>query len=305
MGLGPALFEQIDFLAGGSSTPRCRITGCPGSPTFRPTAGGPDRPAGPAIGRRRRGAHHGGGAGNRQRDLPGVRGAASLDAARARRPCTRRLGIRQRRNRRVGPRATTVVCGYCRPRALSSADTAAWSSRGRHRRASRPADFPHLAQLMQAHYRMLVRLEALLTALPLGGGSRSGVVRSCPRLTRHWPDRAAALRVRHREYCYNPRAGPRSVSTLDTYGHYAFANLPVVTALRDLPGRAREALVLTYYLDLPEQQAAAVGRSQRGRLAPSPRHGVPRAARRPARPIDRHTLPGFMMPSGSSAFLIA
>lgn len=37
-----------------------------------------------------------------------------------------------------------------------------------------------------------------------------------------------------------------------------FASLPVVRALRDLPARAREALVLTYYLDLPEQQAAAL-----------------------------------------------
>ena len=37
-----------------------------------------------------------------------------------------------------------------------------------------------------------------------------------------------------------------------------FAGLPVVTALRELPARAREALVLTYYLDLPEQQAAAL-----------------------------------------------
>ncbi len=41
-------------------------------------------------------------------------------------------------------------------------------------------------------------------------------------------------------------------------GATAFASLPVVTALRGLPTGAREALVLTYYLDLTEQQAAAV-----------------------------------------------
>jgi DNA-directed RNA polymerase specialized sigma24 family protein len=37
-----------------------------------------------------------------------------------------------------------------------------------------------------------------------------------------------------------------------------FARLPVVRALQDLPRRGREAIVLTHYLDLSEQQAALV-----------------------------------------------
>jgi DNA-directed RNA polymerase specialized sigma24 family protein len=37
-----------------------------------------------------------------------------------------------------------------------------------------------------------------------------------------------------------------------------FASLPVVRALQELPPRGREAVVLTHYLDLSEQQAALV-----------------------------------------------
>jgi DNA-directed RNA polymerase specialized sigma24 family protein len=37
-----------------------------------------------------------------------------------------------------------------------------------------------------------------------------------------------------------------------------FSRLPVVMALRGLPPRGREAIVLTHYLDLPPAQAAAI-----------------------------------------------
>jgi DNA-directed RNA polymerase specialized sigma24 family protein len=47
-------------------------------------------------------------------------------------------------------------------------------------------------------------------------------------------------------------AGPAQPSAAD------FARLPVVRALQELPQRGREAVVLTHYLDLNEQQAALV-----------------------------------------------
>jgi DNA-directed RNA polymerase specialized sigma24 family protein len=126
---------------------------------------------------------------------------------------------------------------------------------------SGPADFPDLAQLMQAHYRMLVRLAALLTGdAAMAEAVAAESYAAARRLTRPWPDGAAALRALQREVLLRSRRARHSNSidagyAADTGG---FASLPVVTALRDLPARAREALVLTYYLDLPEQQAAAV-----------------------------------------------
>ncbi|MGB6454037.1 MAG: sigma factor-like helix-turn-helix DNA-binding protein [Streptosporangiaceae bacterium] len=47
-------------------------------------------------------------------------------------------------------------------------------------------------------------------------------------------------------------AGPSRPGTAD------FARLPVVRALQELPRRGREAVVLTHYLDLSEEQAARV-----------------------------------------------
>jgi DNA-directed RNA polymerase specialized sigma24 family protein len=48
-----------------------------------------------------------------------------------------------------------------------------------------------------------------------------------------------------------------------------FGDLPVITALRRLRPRVREAVVLTYYLDLPSAQAAVVAGVSEGALRAS------------------------------------
>jgi DNA-directed RNA polymerase specialized sigma24 family protein len=83
-------------------------------------------------------------------------------------------------------------------------------------------------------------------------------------------DGGDALRRLQREIVVRSRRAARQVGVGRAHGAHrrtasdpdadptGFASLPVVTALRALPASAREALVLTYYLDLPEQQAAAM-----------------------------------------------
>jgi DNA-directed RNA polymerase specialized sigma24 family protein len=115
-------------------------------------------------------------------------------------------------------------------------------------------DFPDLTQLIQTHYRMLVRLAALLTGdVALAEAVAADSCLAARRLARLWPDGADALRRLQHDVVLRSRRARRPPA-----GAGDFASLPIVTALRDLPTRAREALVLTYYLDLPEQQAAAV-----------------------------------------------
>jgi DNA-directed RNA polymerase specialized sigma24 family protein len=139
---------------------------------------------------------------------------------------------------------------------------------------SGPPDCPDLTELLRTHYRMLVRLAALLTgdaALAEAVAADSCWAARGP--TRLWPDGAAELRCLQREVVMRSRRArrpqgmpgrhrPAAAPAPDAVGPPPdaadFASLPVVRALRDLPARAREALVLTYYLDLPEQQAAAV-----------------------------------------------
>jgi DNA-directed RNA polymerase specialized sigma24 family protein len=52
--------------------------------------------------------------------------------------------------------------------------------------------------------------------------------------------------------CAGDSAGPAQPSAAD------FARLPIVRVLQELPRSGREAIILTYYLDLTEQQAALV-----------------------------------------------
>jgi DNA-directed RNA polymerase specialized sigma24 family protein len=125
--------------------------------------------------------------------------------------------------------------------------------------------------LRDTYYRPLVRLAALLTGnadvaevvacdalatlrsrSPLGPEPSPDQVRYLQRQvivrSRRTPSSAAG-RTRTRR----PTRGaqpPELSSATD------FARLPVVRALQDLPRRDREAVVLTHYLDLSEQQAA-------------------------------------------------
>ena len=171
--------------------------------------------------------------------------------------------------------------------------------------------------LSQACYRLLVRLAALLTgdaqlAEAIAAAACRAVLRAGSR-----PANDDALRRLQREIVTQSRQAMRQRHAQGRPSYpadataMAFASLPVVRALRDLPARAREALVLTYYLDLPEQQAAAVAGVSLAALRRSLAVAFRALARRPARPVDSSalqitsTLPGFMMPAGSSAFLIA
>ena len=117
---------------------------------------------------------------------------------------------------------------------------------------ARGAEPPVERPLHEAYYRPLVRLAALLTGDPdtaevvafsalatlpswLGPGSDE---------TARYLQRQVLIRCR--------RTRPRGP------GAPGFARLPVVRALQELPPHAREAVVLTYYLDLTGHQAAVV-----------------------------------------------
>jgi DNA-directed RNA polymerase specialized sigma24 family protein len=121
----------------------------------------------------------------------------------------------------------------------------------------------------EAYYRSLVQLAALLTGD--AGAAEAAVADALATV----PRSAAAdtgsddfLRYLQRQVIVQCRRGRRSRRTAR---HVAgteltapagngseFARLPVVMALRGLPPRAREAIVLTHYLDLPPAQAAAI-----------------------------------------------
>jgi DNA-directed RNA polymerase specialized sigma24 family protein len=118
-----------------------------------------------------------------------------------------------------------------------------------------------LDRVYQAHYRSLVRLAALLT-----GDARLGEqvtqdsfvawYRSAGRPCRPDTDQPRLLR----QVIARSRQVARDSAGYRDQGEemvMAFAGLPVVQALTALPRPQREAVVLTLYLGLAEQQAAA------------------------------------------------
>ena len=80
MGLGGALFEEIDFEDGKILNPTLRRLPRAAVPRRAGARDGAARPQGPAVGGRRRDADHRRRPGDRQRDLPGDRHAAAVDA---------------------------------------------------------------------------------------------------------------------------------------------------------------------------------------------------------------------------------
>ena len=113
-------------------------------------------------------------------------------------------------------------------------------------------------------YRLLVRLAALLTGdAQLAEAITAASCRAALRPVA-LPDNGAALRRLQREIVTRSRRAlhQRHAQGRPSYpanpDALAFASLPVVAALRRLPAPAREALVLTFYLDLTEKQAAAM-----------------------------------------------
>jgi DNA-directed RNA polymerase specialized sigma24 family protein len=130
-----------------------------------------------------------------------------------------------------------------------------------HRSAATPTDRARKS-LSEKYYQPLLQLAALLTgdavvaeavvggafaAIPaaaLAGWSTEDCLRYLQRLVLIRCRRAARFRRQ------SAAGGRHAVSD--------FARLPVVAALRGLPRTAREAIVLTHYLDLPAAQAAAL-----------------------------------------------
>lgn len=137
--------------------------------------------------------------------------------------------------------------------------------------------------LRETYYRPLVRLAALLT-----GDADAAEAVACDALTAlrtrspfapepspdalRYLQQQVLVRSRHNRRSGTARtaarearrgaqpAGPAGSGLPGPTGPSAadFARLPVVRALQGLPPRGREAVVLTHYLDLSEQQAALV-----------------------------------------------
>jgi RNA polymerase sigma-70 factor (ECF subfamily) len=121
----------------------------------------------------------------------------------------------------------------------------------------------------KAYYRSLVQLAALLTGD--AGAAETAVADALTALPRSAPAGLGSddfLRYLQRRVIVQCRRGRRSrslaryVARADLAGTARdgsdFDRLPVVMALRGLPPRGREAIVLTHYLDLPSAQAAAI-----------------------------------------------
>jgi DNA-directed RNA polymerase specialized sigma24 family protein len=123
--------------------------------------------------------------------------------------------------------------------------------------------------LRDSYYRPLVRLAALLTgdaetAEALAGEALAALRPSSPRglaasekLLRCL-QRRVLIRSRRIRIPAGSGGTRRARGGAQQSGAAEFARLPVVRALQELPRRGREAVVLTHYLDLSEQQAAFV-----------------------------------------------
>ena len=131
-----------------------------------------------------------------------------------------------------------------------------------------------VTRLFAAHYRQLVRLAALL--LSDGAAAEEVVQDAYVRLHQHWwrlrePDRAlgylrtsvvngARSALRHRSVAQRYAAGlrpPPNVPSAESQHLDSVENATLLAALRRLPPRQRETLVLRYYADLSEAEIAA------------------------------------------------
>lgn len=115
--------------------------------------------------------------------------------------------------------------------------------------------------LSEKFYRSLLQLAALLTG---DAGVAEAVVAdamaSIPPAAAGWSS-DDCLRYLQRLVLVRCRRAGRYRRVLVRSGQHAvsdFGRLPVVMALLGLPRSAREAIVLTHYLDLPAAQAAAI-----------------------------------------------
>jgi DNA-directed RNA polymerase specialized sigma24 family protein len=134
------------------------------------------------------------------------------------------------------------------------------NGRAGHGAAQSAADGGRSA-LYESYYRSLLRLAALLTGdAGLAELVVADVLAAAPRAAVGWGVDDCS-RYLQRLVLIRCRRGGRYRRQPVRRGEHAasdFARLPVVTALLGLPRSAREAVVLTHYLDLPAAQAAAI-----------------------------------------------
>jgi RNA polymerase sigma-70 factor (ECF subfamily) len=167
-----------------------------------------------------------------------------------------------------------------------------------------------LAGLHHSQYGSLFRLATLLTGDV--GSAEAAVVESFVllqrRLNRLRPldDALAQLlrllvarsRVRGRGPWRADRPAPADVLAhrADRQGTIALENSPMTRALRALPAGQREAIVLTHYLDLTDEQAAAAMRVSRATLRR--RLSEARSALRGALPVNGAESAGSLSSGG-------
>jgi RNA polymerase sigma-70 factor (sigma-E family) len=153
-----------------------------------------------------------------------------------------------------------------------------------------------VAVLYQEHALTLVRLAKIMlgdhaAAEDVVQDSFLGLYRRWPSLDDH--DRAVGyLRASVLNGCRNARRGrtrrdralafagrPADIVSAEESALIGEANREVMAALRALPGRQREAVVLRYYLDLSEDQAAQAMRVSRGTVKSATSRGRAALAR--------------------------
>jgi RNA polymerase sigma-70 factor (sigma-E family) len=136
-----------------------------------------------------------------------------------------------------------------------------------------------VTELYSAHYRSLVRLAALLVrdlgtaeevvqdafvAMHGGWGRLRDNDKALAYLRQAVVNRSRSV-LRHRQVV--DRNAPKPAPDMPSAEHGAialFERSAVIAALRTLPARQREALVLRFYADMPEAQIAETMRISRG-----------------------------------------
>jgi RNA polymerase sigma-70 factor (sigma-E family) len=148
-----------------------------------------------------------------------------------------------------------------------------------------------VTRLFAAHYRQLVRLAALL--LGETGIAEEVVQDAYVRLHQHWwrlrePDRAlgylrtsvvngARSALRHRGVAQRYAAGlrpPADMPSAEMQVLDSVENATLLHALRRLPARQRETLVLRYYADLSEAEIAEAMGISRGAVKSHAARGI-------------------------------
>jgi len=119
-----------------------------------------------------------------------------------------------------------------------------------------------VAALYREHYRPLVRLAVLLVSdLAVAEEIVQGAFADVHGTCRALPGPDAALRYLRRSLIRRSRSAAQPLAGAGAgagAGQQAGAGAGLLTALRALPAREREVLVLRYFADLPEAEIASV-----------------------------------------------